>query len=70
MRKKILMVIGVAALMAAILSLSAFAADATGTAHLTDYGVVTVLLEKLTLNIKALFNVLDAVYTFFSKLFG
>ena len=70
MRKKILMVIGAVALMAAILSLSVYAADATGTAQITDYGVVTVLLEKLTINVKAFFNVLNAVYTFFANLFA
>lgn len=68
MRKKILMVIGVVALMAAILSVSAFAADA-GT-QITNYGVITVLLEKLTLNMKALFNTIDAVYMFFANLFA
>ena len=70
MRKKILMVIGVVALMAAVLSVSVFAADATGTAQITDYGVITVMMEKLTLNIKTVFNVLDAIYTFFANLFG
>ena len=63
------MVIGVVALMAAILSVSVFAADAA-TAHLTNYGVITVLLEKLALNMKSLFNAIDAVYMFFAKLFG
>ena len=69
MRKKILMILGAVALMAAILSVSVFAADA-GTAQMTDYGVITVMLEKLTLNVKAFFNILDAVYTFFAGLFG
>ena len=69
MRKKILLVIGVVALMAAILSVSAFAADAAG-AEMTDYGVVTVMLEKLTLNVKAIFNVINAIYTFFANLFA
>ena len=68
MRKKVLLVIGVIALMAAILSVSAFAADA-GSAQMTDYGVLTVMMEKLTLNIKSIFNVVNAIYTFFANLF-
>lgn len=69
MRKKILMVIGVVALMAAILSVSAFAADAVAS-QLPDYGVITVLLEKLTINLQALFNIVDKIYIFFHGLFG
>ena len=69
MRKKIWMVIGAIVLMAAILSVTAFAADAAAT-EMTDYGVVTVMMEKLTLNVKAIFNVLNAIYTFFANLFA
>ena len=68
MRKRVLSVILVVALMAAILSVSAFAVD-VGDIQTTDYGVLTILMEKLTLDIKAIFNVVNAIYTFFANLF-
>ena len=67
MRKKVLILIGVIAVMAVALSLTAFAADG---AAITDYGLFTVMFEKLTINVKAIFNAIDAIYVFFRDLFA
>lgn len=68
MRKKIFFTVGVLAVMAIVLSVSAFAAD--GNVPMTDHGIITVLFEKLTINVKAFFNVIDSIYLFFKNLFG
>ena len=67
MRKKILAALAVAAVMALVLSLTAFAADEIA---MTDYGFLTVFVEKLRINLAALFNTLNAIYVFFANLFG
>ena len=67
MRKKIWILIGVIAVMAAVLSVTAFAADGT---QMPDYGVISVMFEKISLNFKALFNAIDAIYVFFRDLFA
>ena len=35
-----------------------------------DYGVISVMFEKISLNFKALFNAIDAIYVFFRDLFA
>ena len=54
--------------MAIVLSVTAFAAE--GDVAMTDYGIITVLFEKLTIDVKAFFNVIDSIYLFFKNLFG
>lgn len=66
MRKKLLILAGVIVVMAVVLSVTAFAADGT---QMTDYGIITVMFEKISLNIKAIFNAIDAIYVFFRNLF-
>ena len=68
MRRKIFFTVGVLAVMALVLSVTTFAADSSVT--MTDYGIITVLFEKLTINVKAFFNVIDSIYLFFKNLFG
>lgn len=68
MRRKIFFTVGILTVMAIVLSVTAFAAE--GDVAMTDYGIVTVLFEKLTINIKAFFNVIDSIYLFFKNLFG
>ena len=49
MRRKIFFTVGVLAVMALVLSVTAFAADSSVT--MTDYGIITVLFEKPLLSV-------------------
>lgn len=68
MRRKIFFTVGVLAALAIVLSVTAFAADSS--VGMTDYGIITVLFEKLTISVKSFFNVIDSIYLFFKNLFG
>lgn len=67
MRKKILTCIGVIAVLAVVLSVTAFAASES---TLTNYNLVIVIYESLKMSLNAIFKTVDAIYIFFSNLFG
>ena len=67
MRKRVLTCIGVAAVLAVVLSVTAFAASG---GKLPDYNLIEVIRQSLEMTIKAFFNSIDAIYLFFAKLFG
>lgn len=63
MRKKIISIIGAVALMAVVLSLTAFAGiDEAKDVTLTNYGLITVMFENLKLFFKFLFGSIDKIY--------
>ena len=63
MRKKIMSIIGVVALMAVVLSLTAFAgAEEAKDVAFTNYGLITVLFENIKLFFKFLFGSIDKIY--------
>lgn len=67
MRKKILICIGVIAVLAVMLSVSASAASETA---LPDYNLVYILRNSLEMSLNAIFKVVDDIYIFFANLFG
>jgi len=66
MRKKVLTIVGVIAVLAVVLSVTAFAADS----KLPEYNVIEVLRQNLEMATKAFFKSIDAIYIFFANLFG
>lgn len=68
MRKKIWTIVGVIAVLAVVLSLTAFAKD--GAAELTNYSFITVLHKEIVMLLNAVFKSVDAVYIFFRDLFA
>ena len=68
MRKKILTCIGVIAVLAVVLSVTAFAESETTT--LPDYNFVYILRHSLEMSLDAFFRTIDAIYIFFANLFG
>ena len=69
MCKKIVALLAVVAVMTVVLSVTAFAAD-SGSAELTNFGVITVLFEQLKITTQAFFGVIDKIYLFFANLFA
>ena len=69
MRKKILTCIGVIAVLAVVLSVTAFAETETA-ATLPDYNFVYILRHSLEMSLDAFFRTIDAIYIFFANLFG
>lgn len=67
MRKKILTCIGVIAVLAVVLSVTAFAASDS---KIPDYNLVFVLYQSLKMSVNAFFKTIDAIYIFFANLFG
>lgn len=67
MRKKILTCIGVVAVLAVVLSVTAFAATES---KLPDYNLIYVIRQSLEMSVNAFFKTIDAIYIFFANLFG
>lgn len=70
MRKKILLLLGAIAVMTVVLSVTVCALDEPTLVVTTDYGLISVLLEKLTMFINALFKIADAVYQYMQGFLG
>lgn len=68
MRKKVLTCIGVIAVLAVVLSLTAFAESAE--VELTDYNLINVIRQSLEMAINAIFKIADTLYIYFTGLFG
>ncbi len=66
-KKRVLTIVGVIAVLAVVLSVTAFAADS---GKLTEYNLIEVIRQSLEMAINAFFKSIDAVYLFFAKLFG
>lgn len=63
MRKKIFSIIAAVALMAMVLSLTAFAGSEEALAtEMTNYGLITVLFENIKLFFKFIFGSIDKIY--------
>ena len=71
MRKKVLMFLGTAAILAIVLSVTAFAeAEDPAIETLTDYNLVEVLRQSIEMILTTLFTVADKIYQLFGGLFG
>lgn len=68
MRKKVWAVAGVIAVLAVVLSVTAFA-KAEG-CDLTNYNFITVLYKEIVMFLNATFKSVDAIYVFFRDLFA
>ncbi len=66
MRKKVLTIVGVIAVLAVVLSVTAFAAES----KLPEYNVIEVIRQDLVMSVNAFFKTIDAIYIFFANLFG
>ena len=67
MRKKILTCVGVIAVLTVVLSVTAFAATE---GKLPEYNLVEVIHQELVMTLTAIFKTVDAIYIFFTNLFG
>lgn len=67
MRKKILTCVGVIAVLTVVLSVTAFAATE---GKLPEYNLVEVIHQELVMSVNAFFKTIDAIYVFFTNLFG
>ena len=67
MRKRVLALCGVIAVLAVVLSLTAFAKDG---AALPEYNFVTILYKNIEMTLSAIFKTVDAIYIFFRNLFA
>jgi hypothetical protein len=71
MRKKVLMFLGAAAVLAVVLSVTAFAETSDPAIEtLTDYNLVEVLRQSIEMIMTTLFTVADKIYQLFGGLFG
>ena len=73
MRKKVLLFLGAVAVLAVVLSVTAFAeAEVPPVTDLpqTDYNLVTVLHQSIQMFLTAIFTVADKVYQLFAGMFG
>ena len=70
MRKKILVLAGVIAVLAVVLSVTVFAKEEAAEAALTNYNFITVLYKELVMFLNATFKTADAIYVFFRDLFA
>ena len=70
MRKKILVLAGVIAVLAVVLSVTVFAKEEAAEAALTNYNFITVLYKELVMFLNATFKAVDAIYVFFRDLFA
>lgn len=66
MRKKVWTIVGVIAVLAVVLSVTAFAADS----KLPEYNLIEVMRQSLEMSVNAFFKTIDAIYVFFANLFG
>lgn len=66
MRKRVLTIVGVIAVLAIVLSVTAFAADS----KLPEYNLIEVIRQNLVMTVTAFFKTIDAIYVFFANLFG
>ncbi len=67
MRKKVITCLGVIAVLAVALSVTAFAASEC---KLPDYNLIAVIRQSLEMSVNAFFKTIDAIYIFFANLFG
>ena len=66
MRKRVLTIVGVIAVLAIVLSVTAFAAES----KLPEYNLIEVIRQDLVMTVTAFFKTIDAIYVFFANLFG
>ena len=67
MRKKVLALTGVIAVLAVVLSVTAFAKDGV---TLPEYNLITVIQKSLEMTLNSVFKIADVIYIFFRDLFA